>query len=49
MNQETVNNIKDYLIYLKEIGINELPIELVRADTEGLKSGGTGVPPARNR
>lgn len=40
MNQETVNNIKDYLIYLKEIGINELPIELVRADTEGLKSGG---------
>ncbi|MEK6679418.1 MAG: uracil-DNA glycosylase [Nitrospirota bacterium] len=40
MNQETLNNIKDYLIYLKEIGINELPIELVRADTEGLKSGG---------
>jgi len=40
MNQETLNNIKDYLINLKEIGINELPIELVRADTEGLKSGG---------
>ena len=42
MNQETVNNIKDYLIYLKEIGINELPIEIARGDTEGLKSGGQG-------
>lgn len=42
MNQETVNNIKDYLIYLKEIGINELPIEIARGYTEGLKSGGQG-------
>ncbi|MBI5179911.1 MAG: uracil-DNA glycosylase [Nitrospirae bacterium] len=28
MNQETVNDIKNYLIYLKETGINELPIEI---------------------
>ncbi|MBI5043071.1 MAG: uracil-DNA glycosylase [Nitrospirae bacterium] len=28
MNQETVNNIKNYLIYLKETGVNELPVEL---------------------
>ncbi len=26
--QETVNNIKNYLTYLKEIGINELPVSL---------------------
>ena len=38
--QEAISNIKDYLLYLKEIGINELPVELARGDTEGLKSGG---------
>ncbi len=29
-NHEIANNIKDYLVYLKEIGINELPIEIDR-------------------
>lgn len=37
---EIANNIKGYLIYLKEIGINELPVELVREGTDGFKSEG---------